>query len=869
MKTVKPFRLSLLSRPYRWQRRDTLGVSVLAMVSLGPEPRLMPEQELWQTVSEELDPGSVLDLGVPKRVPEVLASGCCYTAHQEDKTRAAVQLQVGGLRKSLAVFGDRYWLDGRATAPQPFEQMRVDWRHAYGGPGVAENPLGIGSFGEVVHGVQTQRLPNIEWPGAQVRSPQDAVRPAGFAGLPPDGPQRMALIGSDFGQDWLENDCPGFAPDMDWLYFNAAPADQRWPDLQELPPGAAYEIRNMHPRLPVLQGRLPDWKARCFASFHADGSALQEAPLRLTTAWFFPHLERAVLVWHGGFSIAQDDAADVRHIMPALELADAPRALSHYQSVLTRRLDPAMAVHVLRDSDLVPKAVLGAWEAAQMDDPLAKPTARNMRAGQHRAYAQRHAELTAAGLDPALYLPQPPSFEPLPGLDDMVSYVEQAGEQIEASVHARKALEAENAERMAQAGFNADIPGEPVRHRFEPDELVREIERAEAFGREAGVAGEDGGDGPMALFSAGDKARLIERVRQSYLHAAHLFAPAAPVSTFRAAKLRRRLGAAQAGQRAFAGMNLIGADLRDMDLRGADFAGAMLEDANLDGAQLDDCDFSNAVLARATLGRASLARAKFDGANLGGTQCEGSVFTDASFRDTQCDKASFQACLLDGAVFERTRWHESSLSQCDLRRSRWLQVAILKLTLTGIAFDDASFSHMAWIECRFDDVSFARATFAQCGFSSLDAGHGVDFSGATLTACSVSGASSLAHARFGGALLRHCGLRGTVLAQADFSGARLDGCDFSECDLRGATMARMVAGESLFVRADFTGALMQGANLIDANLAKSTLTGADLSGANLFRADVSQTLIDASTLLDGAYVQHAKTVPKRRAEGIA
>ena len=63
MKTVKPFRLSILTRPYRWQRRDTLGVSVLAMFSLGADPKLMPEQELWQVASEELDPGCVLDLG--------------------------------------------------------------------------------------------------------------------------------------------------------------------------------------------------------------------------------------------------------------------------------------------------------------------------------------------------------------------------------------------------------------------------------------------------------------------------------------------------------------------------------------------------------------------------------------------------------------------------------------------------------------------------------------------------------------------------------------------------------------------------------------------------------------------------------------
>lgn len=861
MKTVKPFRLSILTRPYRWQRRDTLGVSVLAMFSLGADPKLMPEQELWQVASEELDPGCVLDLGLPKLAPEMLASGYCYTAHQDDKTRAAAGLRVAGLERSLLVHGDRYWLDGRSTSPQPFDRMRMDWRHAYGGADLADNPMGIGRSDEIVNGVRTRRLPNVVVPGRDMSAPDQPVAPASLAGMPPDWPQRMKLMGSAYGKGWVENDFPGLASDVDWHFLNAAAPEQRWPDASALPLGAPYEITNMHPREPVLRGFLPDWTARCFASFRQDGAELAEIALRPTTVWFFPHLERAVLVWHGGMPIAEDDAADVKHIMPALELPDAPRPLAHYQEVLRRRIDPAQAIHVVRDSDLVPKSVLGEWEAAKLFDPWSRPTARNMRAGQQREYDTQRAQLVAMGLEPDDYLPRPPDAEILPDLDDMPDYTQRVQERIEDSVRSRKQLEADNEARRQEAGFDAEpTPGAPA-SRFDPDAFIREIERADDFAREAG------GAAAAPMFSAQQRAQMIERVHRSYLHAAHLSDPAPAPTSFRAAKIRRRLESAPPGERRFARMNLIGANLSGMDLRGADFSGAMLEDADLSGARLDGCDFSQAVLARANLSGAIGPAARFDGANLGAARCVGSDFSGASFVEANFDKATLESSVFAGATFERTGFHESVLRQCDLRRTRWMQVPMFRLQLDQLVFDEADFSRVVWLECRMADVSFAGAKLVQCGFVSLDGGAGIAFSEARLEACSFAHGSSLPGALFRAASLTHCGLRGAGLAGADFTQARLDGCDFSACDLRGARLERMAAGESLFVRADLSGASLRGANLIDANLSKSNLLGADLAQANLFRADVSQALLDGTTHMDGAYTQHAKVWPARGTGG--
>jgi hypothetical protein len=330
MKTVKPFRLSIVTRPYRWQRRDHLGVAVFALADLsGATPLLLAEQALWQLAADEI--GGVLDLAVPKLHPEFLATGYAYSGHQADPAACAVRIRVGPVEKSLLVFGDRYWLDGRMTAPTPFESMRLDWTRAYGGPDVAENPLGMGARDEVINGAVTRRVPNIEAPLQRIGAPGQRLEPAGFGGLAPEWPQRFAYMGRQYGERWLEQDYPGFAADMDWRYFNAAAPDQWFTSAQALTPAADYEIWHMHPDKAVLRGQLPDWRARCFASRRADGGELEEIDLRLTTAWFFPHREQAILIWHGHLPIAEDDAADIKHIMPALETPDTRRDVEHYR----------------------------------------------------------------------------------------------------------------------------------------------------------------------------------------------------------------------------------------------------------------------------------------------------------------------------------------------------------------------------------------------------------------------------------------------------------------------------------------------------------------------------------------------------------
>jgi uncharacterized protein YjbI with pentapeptide repeats len=860
MKTIKPFRLGVLPRPYRWQGRDHLGVAVLALVELADAPRLLPEQTLWKLAGEEA--GGVLDLGVPKAFPEVLATGYAYTRHQRDDTACGIRLKVDGiLDKSLLVFGDRYWVDGKPDAPRPFEAMRVDWTRAYGGPGHAANPVGIGAVDEVVNGVRVRRVPNIESPHERLSAPSQSPTPAGFGALGMDWSTRARHLGTRYDQAWLEQDYPGFAADTDWRLFNAAPPDQWAASAHAAMAGAPYEIWHMHPDRPVLRGRVPDWRARCFVSRDADGDALEEIPLSLSTAWFFPHRECMVLIWHGRADLREDDAADIRYLMPALERPDQPRDTAHYAAVLARRLDPRRgAVHALLDEDLVPRDLCGPWLDSEMRDEADRPSRRNLRAGARRRHAAARADLLAQGLDPDKYLPPEVEDEPAQALADLPAWVERMErEQDEArrgeGETARAYTDAALPALAAVAGVDLDglrkldesPPGGGPAPAFDPAALRRQL-------RDAG---------------GHEDARLSAMLHDAYLDSAQHYAAPPPMTPHRARRTRSRLQARQSGDRNAAGMQLAGADLSGMDLSGMDFRRAVLAGADLSGARLDGCDFSEAVLAAARLDGASARGARFVGANLGGVRCRTTDFHGADLSQARLDQAVCEECDF-GAVTVRGGCASKTLFRsCDFGGAGLSQWAAMNVVVEHCGFRDAVLEQCAWLQCALRDCDFAAARLSRVAFTQCRFDGALSFARARLEGCAFAGGAGLTGVSFVDAVVSNSSLRGAVMEGADLSGAQLQACDLSECTLRDARLDRVRAPRSLFVRADFQGASLRGADLIEAILAKADLLRADLGEANLFRADVSQARMDASTGMRGAYTEGVKRYPLRRAEPVA
>jgi len=871
MKIVKPLRLGVMSRPYTMRRRSRLGLSVLALSSLGGPHLLQPEADLWTLVGEALGDDGVLDLGVPKPCAEFLVSGSVYTAHQSERTACVARARVGDLQKSLMVLGDRYWLDGRATEPRPYEAMPLDWRHAYGGPSYPDNPHGRGADEEIINGVRTRRLPNIEPLEGRIARPDQRPEPAGLGPLSPMWPRRFRRAG-DYHDSWLDDGFPGFLDTLDPHFFNAAPPDQWWPDRPELAPGTDYEIWNMHPRQACLSGVLPDWRARCFLR-RAGGRALEQAALRLTTAWFFPDRDRVVLIYQGAVDIDEDDGADVDLLMPALDTPDAMRPVSHYETVLASRLDPDYGpLHVLLDDELLPAASLGPWAALEEWNPMSGPLNRNQRARAMSMRARMRDEARAAGLDAAAFdVPEPPEFV-APALQELPGLARQARHAAEEAridmLHARRQMARQLAAEAGSMpagmtpeslldGAQAAGPGGPPTLRAQPGmAALQDL-----------AAGQRPGAGAAALDGASMRAMLShadEQLRGMYLRGAHLQPPAEAARPARGARVRRRVQALMAGSRDLSGLDLTGADLSGLDLSGARCVGTWFECADLSDARLDGADLSRAVLARVRAEGGSWRGARLDHANLGGASLADTDLSGA--RIVQCELAGIRLARCNFAGLEMRDCHVpgAQLADCRFDGAVLDTVTFWQQTrLENLAFTDARMARVTWVECALDGVAFHGAQLLRCSWVQAECAGPIDWTRAHLTTCCVV-LTDLDDAVFVGAALLESSLRDIGLAGADFTGARLQRCDLSGADLRDACFAGASGDESLFIRAQLSGADFSGADLKNALLHKADLTGVDLRAANLFRADLAQARLDDTTDTRGAYVHLANTRPAAR-----
>ncbi len=846
MKIIKPLRLSVLNRPFRLQGQNHLGVAVMALADMSAAPKLRPEVELWQLAASELQTsGGVLDMAMPKARAEFLATGYAYTQHHQDKTACAVRIEVDTLTKTLAVTGDRYWAGSRPTAPKPFEQMRLDWSCAFGGEGYEENPHGIGAVVENHNGTQFRRLPNIEALQQRVVSPRMKPEPASFGPLDLTWPRRFRRMGKNYDARWLQNDFPGFAPDIDWRVFNAASPDQWWEERDSLPPQAAWRIWNMHPQKPVQEGTLPPWQARCFIQRQRGEEILfEEIALRATTVWFFPHLEQMVLIWHGNQRINEDDAADVLHLMPALEKTGATRSVNHYRKVLTQRLDKEKgALFAFREKDLVPEEAIGPWidnEVQQNHSPMREN--QNARATQLRE--QHRARLEAQGSDVSDLMK---AFEEpeLPKLDELPEFIEEMERKAAEMQQQAEARKAEMEAKYPDAASDENRPRGPESMHRMNDMLERNASQ----------------------MSEKKLAQSREALHQMYLMSAAQQPPAIKLTGDIALIIRQRAERTMAQGGDFSGLDLTGADFSGMDLSGANFTHTLLECSNLSDCKLDGANFTQAMLVRADLQNASLRDCCLDKASLALAQCKGTGFQGAQFNETEMTGALFDACDFSHARLNNLLFRETGFSECRFNHATIDSGVFMELTLPKPDFSHAVMNKTSFIKCELQHASFAAAQLESCSWveSQLEE---ANFAGATLVTCAVASGGTLARADFSGAHLKQSNLRQAVLTGARFTRARLNNSDLSEAQCEAADFSGATLTGSMFIRTDFRRARLNEANLMGAMLQKSRLEGADLSFANLFRADLSQSFTSETTQLQGAYTKRVKTLPKRDGEVI-
>jgi uncharacterized protein YjbI with pentapeptide repeats len=895
VKVVKPSKLGVLTRCFEHERRFHLGVSVLAFVPLVEDGRapLLPEVAMWKLVAERMGAQGVLEPGVPKSRGEYLVHGSCYAPDGRPQSMVPVRVTVGALEKVVAVHGDRFWKPGReASDPVRFSTMPLDWSRAFGGPRYQRNPLGRG-YGESEYmGQRVQLLPNLELPRARITSPHDKPEPAGFGPIDVSWPQRRELAGT-YDERWLHTLFPGMAADIDWRFFNLAPPDQQREGFWDGDEALCFE--NMHPDRPRLGAQLPGLVARAFvgrrpatdparAAAPTEGDpeivGLEEVALSLRTLWFFPDVERAVLVYQGSIATAEDDAADVQHLLLAAEHRDRPRPASSYAAALEARLDPQRgAIAALREDELLPEDA-----AALVDDDLAQEralhhTERRLEHNLHRRALREHQQtvdrLVEMGLDPAAFAPEPPKPPPPPpSPDELPALVQQLQDE---ALLQQEREQAELRQRQAALRTRLEALGLP------PEERERLLHQHEK-----------GPTGPPQFTAAGQRALLtavVERTREAgaptealeqlladpalearwvaaetqlrdeYRRSAHLQDPAPPMAAARSEQARAVVRDTIAAGGRFDTLDLTGADLSGMDLKGANLSGAFFESARLDGADLRRADLTGAVLAHASLRGAKLDGARMTGTNLGRSTLAGASLVQAELARAELMGADLTGAVLRGADLRGASFLQARLCDADCSEVQTEQLMLVEAAVTGLRLCGAMLQRAAFVRLDLGGADLSRAVLEHATFVACRAPE-VSFAGAVLDHARFVSDCDLSGAVLTGASLRSANLRGTALPGADLAHARLDLADLCECRLRGASLHRAVARGARFDKADLAEATLTTVDFMQASFVNATIAGADLRGSNLYGADMARVRSDPHVRLQDAVLVKVRIHPK-------
>ncbi len=879
MKVIKPLQLGLLSRPFDYQRQSYLGVAILAYVPLGEVDQLLPEIAMWQDTIPLLGGDGVLDAGVPKTRGEFLVVGSAHAPAGEPARLLRVSASLADRGKALAVSGNRYFEGDMISPAEPFQSMPLDWTRSFGGEGYADNPLGKGMVQVVAPtGEMRYPLPNIERPDRMMTRRSQRPEPAGFGPLGVDTPRRMARAGT-YDQDWLKADFPGLARDIDWTFFNLASSDQWYESAFQ--GGETYRLENLHPEKTVITGRLPTLSIRCLA-LRENAEKLEEARCQLTTVWFFPELERAVLVYHASLAVAEDDARDVKTLLVAADHPGQERSLDHYAQVLATRsntdAEPVDLLELLREEDLLPSglaiSLLDELEQ-QMQNPGPDPRRERLRQVHRQAVDQARERAAEHGqeLDPAL-LEDPFAESKVPLLKDLKAFVQKLEQERDDNIDG---LEAKKQEMRQQA---VDAHGD----KEELEEVLRQVDEAETatgppdFTAQGQV---DDLNRQKALMTGLDveadvslidnlladpsQQKLWQQAESGLLDAYRMSAhhqTAAPRSE-RAEQMRGQLRELLDAGESLRDRDFTGADLSEMDLTGADLRGILLESADLTRTCLSGARLDDAVLAHARLDHTRLDKACLDRANLGKSRWTKVDARGASLVETTLAEARLREVDLSGATLSGMEMMlDAKLRSVRLDAIEGKELVFMEHDLRSVTFNAAKLPTTVFLKCDLTGAQFAEASLTESVFVTCTG------AGSRLAGARLDGVKFVSECDFSQADFSHChaqgaNFRGTRLIQSDFSHSVLDGSDFSEVLAGGARLAGSSAVAARWTRADLREADIRGVNLTDAALDKADLRGASLTGSNLFRADLALVHVDHSTGFDSTLTRKMRTYPRK------
>ena len=674
-----------------------------------------------------------------------LLVGRCYVPGARPVRETAVAFTVGGWRRVLRVVGDRKWnrslLKASAGDPEPFTTMDIGYARAFGGPRFAPNRAGRGFFRDKPESDVEQLLPNVEDPGQPVRTPGDAVAPAGFGPLSRTWAPRRGMIGT-YGKHWFRTRCPWFPEDIDWGVNNAAPVPNQ--SATYLAGDEEIVLENLRSDAPRWAGMLPGTRVRAFADRRRNGTAdIEEIALHLDTLWIDAEIGKLVLVWRGACDVASEEFEDLATLYVVSEVT------------ASRKSTPAEVKARFAPGPRVEESAGPTSESAAV--PHEEPRA--PAAAGETAPAPRRTDDDEE---------EPEDEEPAPPMLDVLREQETYLDTLPDLPEVREAREAV-AQAILLLERRPTIEPEPAPEPWSRERVLAAIEEGTPLAG-ADLSGLDLSEIPFRGASMPRASLDGCRLEHADLSGCDLLEASlsevqATESVFDGASLR----ACRLPRGNFEKASLSGCDLADADLSGARLAGATLTGARAPRASFRDADLS----------RARADGAGFAGADLTGANATGARLTKARLDGAELAGASFRECRLAGASFEKARGRGCDFGSSDL---------------TGASFVGADFSDAVFHASRGDRSVWTSAALDRARFTECDLDD-ADFTKASLESADFRGASLrraiFRRARLDRALLSKANLFEALLPSArlvetDLRESNLFAADLSDVDARGA-----------------------------------------------------------------------------------
>ena len=893
IKIFRPLQLSFNHRVLEQNRKFYFTASATLGVNLQTGEALL-EFEHLKDAFESMGESALPDPGMPKPCGEFLVSGSFFSPGKQKLTSGQVKVKLGEREKELYIFGPRQWRHGVSSTPEVITSLPIDYAYAFGGEGYEKNPNGLG--------YKDKLLPCIEDPNQLVLSPGDKPDPAGFSALDPTWPQRMRFQGT-YNKKYLKKYFPGYPEDFDWRYFLCAPEDQWFESYFQ--GNELFEIRNMHPDVPVIQGALPGLYARCFLT-HTINSAepeFAELPLNLDTIWFFPEKLLALLIWRGVTEVADDEAEQISHVLAAYEdRAHPPRDYEYYRQAFDRRLNSNDALlNNLSTEDLIPvgakcamellqeMALADAEESAFAGNMEAKAESLKKMADDKVEEAIQQAEKSMEGVDVPdeakidlrKMLKEKSEAKP----DHDVEALNQKLESIMPGIiegdpkefelkkfsfdkmdQATKAIEAfsEKKEKQAKAQVKEQLEKLKEGMKDMPEEAGAKLEETLKM-----LEDMDAGKTPKTplprLHSEDIIGRLsgvFPQVAEAMQHLEGMKIEGAgsgqteslekQIKETMETRLREIEDKLQQAEKGFKDTYIMGAHFMEDGLSPhkepletvADrLLNAIADGQDVSGEDWACIDLSGQNLDGVDLSGAFLEQVNFKGASLKGANLSGAILARAILEDADLSGANMEGANVGGVSARGANFSGANLKSAKLSKGDFTEADFTRSELEGAESLEIAVNGANFTETHMPEMKFIESEINGTAFPKADLTTTVFYD------CDITDVD------FSEALMTRCAWADVRLKNVRFDGADLTGSCFAVTDpekaeLQNVRFTGACLNQCCFQGMNMRQADLSGATMENANFNSADLTGADLSGAYARQAQFRKARLAGATLDD-------------------